>query len=188
MKNFKTVKQSPLGQTNTFEESNVTQIKLPRGSQPFDYFLGEVVSLITPIVVNPGQKIIFNVTDEKSKASFISISQDRTEFSLSPGYIYKLTSQIHLDITSGHFEFGWFKSSDVTAGVAPDTSKVIGRAGYQNGSKKTLIHAIGFLDLCNSTTVEKVVTACISGQSGTKDQTHSIVEVELISNKSGPWN
>lgn len=195
-KNFKNLGANPVQVTLAPGEfNNNLQTNIPRQKLPYDYYLGSVEYTGTRLG-RDGDRVEFEVTNQISEQNLINVSQIAADgsipaytlFTLKPGHMYKLVSQI-LKIDSNDLgEFAWFKNSDVTPGTAPSSANILGRSGKQSLSQYVLTPAVAYLDLSNSVEAENVVVAFINGITHQKSLTNSTVEITNITNKSGPWS
>ncbi|MAR66777.1 MAG: hypothetical protein CL833_05945 [Crocinitomicaceae bacterium] len=127
MKNFKTVKQSPLGQTNTFEESNEAEIKIP-SSRPF-FFQGAIIGRgQNPYTPGAGVFLNFDKDDIQGQiVNMFSVKYSGGFFNLielEAGFFYELEAFVSIDYasvaTTGinlNLNFQWEKEDGTQLGL-----------------------------------------------------------------------
>lgn len=199
-KNFKNLGANPVQVTLAPGEfNNNLQTNIPRQKLPYNYYLGSIKETATRSV-RDGDRVYFEVTDQISEQNLINVSQIAADgsipaytlFTLKPGHMYKLVSQVYETGSNEIDEFAWFRNSDVTPGTAPSATNILGRSGKEIELASLNAHfltpAVAYLDLSNSVEAENVVVAFKAGNTNNKSLTNSTVEITNITDKSGPWS
>jgi hypothetical protein len=197
-KNFKNLGANPVQVTLAPGEFNNTlQTNIPRQKLPFDFSIASIPKDSTLQRTDPGYPISFPQTDQTFLNNLITIVQKpadggiqaHTEIHLKAGHVYKLTCLVLASgFVSGEY-YGFFYKKDIIP--TPDYTKIIGKQGITSASGTQGFNAptIGFLDLRDSNEDAIIVLAFLDGTlGGNRSLDNSYLELETVTNLSGPWN